>query len=181
MVSIAVGLKDGVVLRSLTPADVPALTEAYRSSREHLEPWDPARDESFFTIAGQQAEFDMLLAAQEAGMALPLVLTDGSQIIGRVNLSGIIRGAFQSANLGYWVDARYAGRGLMTAAVSAVAQIADQQLHLHRIQAATLLHNVASQSVLTKCGFVEFGVAPDYLRIAGRWQDHRLFQRILAP
>ncbi|MGM1017198.1 MAG: GNAT family N-acetyltransferase [Actinomycetota bacterium] len=179
--SVEVGLKDGVVLRSLTNRDASALTEAYRSNRVHLEPWDPARDESFFTIPGQQPEIDTLLAARETGAALPLVLTDGSRIIGRVNLSGIIRGAFQSANLGYWADARYAGRGLMTAAVSAVAQIAEQQLHLHRIQAATLLHNVASQSVLTKCGFVEFGVAPDYLRIAGRWQDHRLFQRILAP
>ncbi|MGB3375691.1 MAG: GNAT family N-acetyltransferase [Microbacterium sp.] len=177
---IEVSLSDGFVLRSLAKEDAPALAQTYRANRDHLEPWDPVRAESFFTVAGQQAEIDKLLAAREEGAALPLVLTDGPQILGRVNLSGIIRGAFQSANIGYWIDARCAGQGLMTAAVGTVAQIAKDQLQLHRIQAGTLLHNAASQSVLKKCGFVEFGVAPKYLLIAGRWQDHRLFQRILA-
>jgi len=179
-VPIEVSLNDGIVLRSLMEEDASKLARAYRTNRDHLEPWDPIRAESFFTAAGQQAEIDKLLAAGEAGAALPLVLTDGTQILGRVNLSGIIRGAFQSANLGYWIDVRWAGRGLMTMAVDTAAQIARDQLKLHRIQAGTLLHNTASQSVLKKCGFVEFGVAPEYLLIAGRWQDHRLFQRILA-
>lgn len=173
-------LQHGVTLRSLARDDAPALSDAYRINRAHLEPWDPARSESFFTVSGQQAEVDNVLASHEAGTGLPLVLADGTRIIGRVNLSGIIRGAFESANLGYWIDARYAGRGLMTAAVDTAVQIARDQLRLHRLQAGTLLHNAASQSVLRKCGFTEFGMAPDYLRIAGRWQDHRLFQRILS-
>jgi ribosomal-protein-alanine N-acetyltransferase len=33
--------------------------------------------------------------------------------------------------------------------------------------------------VLTRAGFERIGVAPSYLHIAGRWQDHVLFQRIL--
>ncbi|MDQ0614726.1 ribosomal-protein-alanine N-acetyltransferase [Microbacterium sp. W4I4] len=177
---IEVILNDGFLLRSLMAEDAAMLARAYRTNRDHLEPWDPARAERFFTAAGQRAEIDRILADGEAGAALPLVLTDGTQIVGRVNVSGIIREAFQSANLGYWIDARCAGRGLMTAAVGAVARIAKDELQLHRIQAGTLLHNAASQSVLKKCGFVEFGVAPEYLLIAGRWQDHRLFQRILA-
>ena len=44
------------------------------------------------------------------------------------------------------------------------------------MEAGTLLHNVASQQVLRRNGFVPFGVAPDYLHIGGRWQDHVLFQ-----
>ncbi len=50
-------------------------------------------------------------------------------------------------------------------------RIARDELHLHRVQAATLLRNEASQAVLRKCGFTEFGVAADYLHIAGSWQD----------
>jgi ribosomal-protein-alanine N-acetyltransferase len=49
-------------------------------------------------------------------------------------------------------------------------------LRLHRIQAATLLHNLRSQRVLERNGFVRFGVAPAYLNIAGKWQDHALYQ-----
>ena len=67
----------------------------------------------------------------------------------------------------------------MTAAVGAAVNIAKHDLGLHRLEAATLVHNTASQLVLEKNGFVSYGVAPAYLRIAGQWQDHRMFQRIL--
>lgn len=175
-----VDLGRGVVLRAVTIDDSAALAEAYRKNRDHLAPWDPERSEAFYTESGQESATRQLLLDQAAGTALPLVLAEASRIVGRVNLTGIVRGAFQSANLGYWIDADHAGRGLMTAAVGVAVDLARDDLRLHRIQAGTLLHNVASQTVLKRCGFVEFGLAPEYLRIAGRWQDHRLFQRILT-
>jgi [ribosomal protein S5]-alanine N-acetyltransferase len=52
------------------------------------------------------------------------------------------------------------------------------ELHLHRIEAGTLLQNVASQRVLKRNGFVCFGVAPGYLKIAGVWQDHAIYQAL---
>jgi ribosomal-protein-alanine N-acetyltransferase len=55
-------------------------------------------------------------------------------------------------------------------------RVAFEELGLHRIEAGTLLHNVRSQRVLERNGFVRFGVAPAYLKIAGAWQDHVLFQ-----
>jgi ribosomal-protein-alanine N-acetyltransferase len=55
-------------------------------------------------------------------------------------------------------------------------RIAFEELKLHRVQAETLLHNVASQRVLERNGFVRYGVAPDYLQIAGEWQDHAMYQ-----
>jgi ribosomal-protein-alanine N-acetyltransferase len=66
------------------------------------------------------------------------------------------------------------------AAVSRAVQIALEDLALHRLQAATLLRNHASQRVLEKNGFERIGVARDYLRIAGRWQDHILFGLVAA-
>ena len=47
------------------------------------------------------------------------------------------------------------------------------------MQAGTLLHNHASRRVLAKNGFTEIGVAPRYINIAGRWQDHVLHQRLV--
>jgi ribosomal-protein-alanine N-acetyltransferase len=108
------------------------------------------------------------------------VLDDDGTIAGRINVTGIVRGAFQSANLGYWVAEAANGRGLGTSAVAAVTELAFGELGLHRLQAATLLHNAASQKVLTRNGFVQIGMAPEYLRIAGRWQDHLLFQVLSA-
>lgn len=54
-----------------------------------------------------------------------------------------------------------------------------RELRLHRLEASTLLHNIGSQRVLEKAGFERIGMAPKYLRIAGEWQDHALFQIIL--
>nr|WP_231715047.1 GNAT family N-acetyltransferase [Arthrobacter gengyunqii] len=169
----------GIRLSVLTDADAPALAAAYRRNRNYLAPWEPLRPDAFFTEEGQRSVIEAKLALFQAGSEVPWVLADGERVIGTITLTGIVRGPFLSANLGYWIDGEYAGRGLGTAAVTAVAETARERLGLHRIQAATLLHNAASQRILDKSGFTQIGLAPRYLKIAGRWQDHLLFQRIL--
>ena len=67
------------------------------------------------------------------------------------------------------------GLGFAKEAVASAAAFSFEVLGLHRLQAATLLDNERSQAVLRAAGFEEFGVAPSYLRIDGRWRDHRLF------
>ncbi|WP_407320299.1 GNAT family N-acetyltransferase [Isoptericola halotolerans] len=176
---LPISLPDGVTLRLLRPDDGPALAEAYTRNREHLAPWEPARTEAFFTAERQTAQVLVGLREHEAGRQCPLVLARGDAIVGRVNVSDVVRGVFQNGHLGYWVDAGLAGRGIMTAAVRATVGLARDDLGLHRLQAATLLHNTASQRVLERAGFARIGLAPRYLRIAGRWADHLLFQRIL--
>jgi ribosomal-protein-alanine N-acetyltransferase len=83
---------------------------------------------------------------------------------------------YQSCSMSYWVSAADNGRGLATAAVRDMIRVAFAELGLHRIQAETLLHNVRSQRVLERNGFVRFGMAPAYLKIAGNWRDHFLYQ-----
>ena len=172
-------LPGGLILRVRKEQDAGALAAAYQRNRGHLAPWDPTRTEDFFTEAGQLSQTRELLALREMDASLPLVLVDGQEVAGGMTLSGIVRGAFQSATVGYWLDRDHTGRGLASAALAALIEAARDQYGLHRLQAATLLANHASQSVLTRAGFERIGVAPNYLQIAGRWQDHVLFQRIL--
>ncbi len=105
-----------------------------------------------------------------------VILNDAGRVTGRITLSETIRGPVQSCSLGYWVSAGDNGRGLATAAVGEVVAVAFSDLGLHRVQAGTLAHNVRSQRVLERNGFTRIGMAPAYLNIAGRWQDHILFQ-----
>ncbi len=173
-------LAEDVVLRQLDPADAAAVAEAYARNREHLAPWEPTREPSWATAEVQLREAATRLRAHARGDGIPLVLVRGEDVVGVLNVTGTIRGSFLSANLGYWLDAALAGRGLMSTAVRIACEVARDELALHRLQAGTLLHNAASQHVLRACGFTPIGVAPRYLRIAGRWQDHLLFQRILT-
>lgn len=172
-------LSGGLLLRVRREEDAAALAAAYARNRAHLAPWDPTRPEDFFTEEGQLVRTRELLALRAMDTALPLVLMDDGEVAGGMDLSDIIRGAFQSAMVGYWLDRAHTGRGLASEALTAVVETARDDYRLHRIQAATLLANHASQSVLTRVGFERIGVAPAYLKIAGRWQDHVLFQRIL--
>lgn len=159
-------------LRPLAPGDADVVLDYERRNRAHLAPFDPDRDEAFFT----PAETARRVAEQVAhpGRRDWLVM-DGGDVVGRIAVSNIVHGAFMSANLGYSVDHERSGRGTATAAVALVVREAFGPLGLHRLEAGTLLDNVASQRVLEKNGFTRIGVAPRYLRIAGAWRDHVLF------
>jgi [ribosomal protein S5]-alanine N-acetyltransferase len=163
------------VTRLVTPDDAPALTALLVEAREAFAPWEPLRGDEFYTLEKQQDLIVSGLAAHEAGSSVPLVILDGSTVVGRITLNGVTRGALQSAALGYWVGPKSQGRGLATAAVADAVALAFGELQLHRLQAETLLDNTGSQRVLLRNGFRPYGVAPNYLNIAGRWQDHVLF------
>ncbi|MEU7422106.1 GNAT family protein [Streptomyces sp. NPDC040750] len=170
----------GITLRPLARGDVDELCAAYVANRKHLQPWEPVRPESFFTGAGQAERVHGLLRQFAEGLALPLVLAEADgRIAGTATLTGIVRGPFCSAYLGYWVAADRQNRGLASAAVRRICRTARDTVGLHRIEASTLLDNTGSQRVLEKCGFAPIGTAPDYLHINGAWRDCRLFQRIL--
>ena len=168
------------VLRPVRIGDGAALSRAYLANREHLAPWEPTRSEAFFSVASQEEHARQCVDDAAAGRSVRFVIeSDDGEIRGRMNVNNIVRGAFWSADLGYWIDATRLRRGLAARAVADVARYAQRELGLHRLQAATLLHNVGSQRVLVGNGFERIGLAPKYLRIAGEWQDHVLFQLLL--
>ncbi|WP_017936410.1 GNAT family N-acetyltransferase [Nocardioides sp. Iso805N] len=166
-------------IRPLEPDDADALHALTLANREHLAPWDPHRPEYFFTRDGRQEHLSAQLARHRTGHEYPYVMTLGGRLVGQITLSNVVRGPLQSANVGYWIDREHQGRGLTSQALRSIVDLARDDFGLHRLEAGTMLENVASQRVLTSCGFEEYGVAPKFLKIAGSWQDHRLYQRIL--
>ena len=171
-------LPPGYDVRPIRLSDAGPLAAAYVRNREHLAPWEPTRPADFFTAAGQQQVVRGQLERMRAGDHAAWVITRGEEVVGRVVLNNIVRAVFCSASLGYWVDHEHLRRGLARAAVEHACSEA-RGLGLHRVEAGTLLHNVASQRVLLGAGFEHVGTARGYLFIAGRWQDHHLYQRLL--
>jgi [ribosomal protein S5]-alanine N-acetyltransferase len=171
-------LPEGYRIRELVATDAASLAAAYRRNRDHLAPWEPTRHESFFTERGQADAITGQLAMAQQGLIAAWLLTKGEEVVGRVNLNNIVMGVLRSASVGYWVDGGHQRRGLATGLVEFVCMQAGAR-GLHRVDAGTLVHNGASQRVLERSGFEVYGLAPKYLFIAGAWQDHRLYQRIL--
>ena len=95
-----------------------------------------------------------------------------NRFVGVININNIIRGAFQSAFLGYYAFADFAGQGLMTEGMRLVLRHAFVGLKLHRLEANIQPQNHASVKLVRNCGFVREGYSRRYLKVAGQWRDH---------
>ena len=93
-------------------------------------------------------------------------------------MGNIRHGVAQTGHIGYWMGARFAGRGYMVEAARLVVDYAFTALRLHRIEAACIPGNERSIRVLEKAGFKREGLLRSYLRINGVWQDHHLYALI---
>ncbi len=170
---------DGYSFRPFVLDDAPALATVYARNREHLARWDPARPEEFYTVEGQRKEAVQRLEMQEQGLfALYVIVGPGGDLAGRLNIQNIVRGTMMGGVLGYWVDKDHTRRGVATAAVEYLEGEA-LALGLHRLEAGTMVENVASQRVLEARGFEKYGLAPGLLFLNGAWRDHVLYQKLL--
>lgn len=166
-------------LRPAEVSDAAELTDVVVAQRRFLDPWEPVRPAEWFTVAGQHRILADGQLAREQDRAHPFVITDAAGVIvGRLTINNVVRGAGQFASLGYWVAREHNGRGVATAAVAEAVAIGFTDLNLHRLEAGTLMHNTGSQKVLERNGFERYGLAPHLVLIAGRWQDHVLYQRL---
>ncbi len=166
-----------VYLRYPAMQDYAAWAELRALSRQHLSPWEPqwARDELTRSSFRRRLRAAQREARDDLGYSYLIFAETPLRLVGGLNLSNIRRGIAQTASIGYWIGAPYAGRGLMTDAVRSVAPFAFSTLRLHRLEAACLPTNAASMRVLEKAGFHLEGRARQYLKIDGRWQDHSLY------
>lgn len=162
-----------IKIRELTGDDALAVTSLYLKNRENLRPFEPLRDEMFFTV-----DYQRRLLSDEGGAAYRYGIFYESKLIGRITLSRITRAAFQNAGMGYWLDADYRSQGIMTAAVQEVIRRSFEELGFHRLEASVMPRNSASLRVLHKCGFELIGLARKYLQINGNWEDHQIYQLI---
>lgn len=92
--------------------------------------------------------------------------------VGVFNFSEIVRGAFQSAYLGYYGFAEHAGRGYMGEGLALVLRVGFGTLRLHRIEVNVQPDNAPSISLVRRAGFAREGYSRRYVKIAGRWRDH---------
>ena len=75
------------------------------------------------------------------------------------------------AEVGYLLDRRYRGKGLMSEALRSVIEFAFNDLGLHRLEADTDVENIASLALLEKIGFQLKGCFRERWHVNKRWQD----------
>jgi ribosomal-protein-alanine N-acetyltransferase len=188
-----------VRLRPPLLADFAGWSDLRRQSRAFLEPWEPTWGEDALSRPIYRARLRRMLREWNAdlGYAFHLVATErtgagaaAGAVLGGINLNQVRRLSAQSASLGYWMGAPYAGLGLMREALELLLPYAfagategepcdpASGLGLHRIDAACIPENQRSRRLLAGLGFREIGLAPRYLKINGDWRDHVCHQML---
>ena len=167
----------GVLLRPPRTSDYAAWSDLREHSRDYLQPWEPSWPDDDLTRAAYRRRLGVYAREIELGHAWPFFIFDapGRTLMGAITLSNVRRGVAETGTLGYWIGQPYAGRGVATAAVRAMAGFAFRSARLHRLEASCLPANMASRRVLEKSGFRKEGEARAYLKINGVWADHILF------
>ena len=146
-------------------------------SREFLTPWEPVWADDELTRGAFRRRIKRYQKETRLDSAYVFFVMRASDdaLLGGCTLSNVRRGVTQCCTLGYWVGSRFANQGHMTKAVKALVPFIFRTLGLHRIEAACLTGNLASQKLLARCGFRQEGLARRYLLINGEWADHLLF------
>jgi [ribosomal protein S5]-alanine N-acetyltransferase len=168
-----------VEVRPLRARDARAWCEVRVRNERWLAPWEgrpPGSPPASWRDRSSPAVFAAMLRTQRkqarAGRLLPFGVTVAGQLRGAVTVSGITRGAFDSASVGYWVDQAVAGRGVIPTALALVLDHCFGPVGLHRVEAAVRPENAASLRVVAKLGFRQEALHRRYLFIDEAWRDH---------
>lgn len=167
-----------VALRPLHLRDAATWSEVRLANEAWLTPWEstpPGQVGSFaerHTSSAYAAQFRLLRRGARQGTMLPFAIRYDGRLAGQITVGNIVRGSFNSAFLGYWVDGRLAGRGIAPVAVALVTDHCFGPVGLHRVEANVRPENTASRRVMEKLGFREEGIHLRYLAIDGAYRDH---------
>ncbi|GAB1643197.1 GNAT family protein [Krasilnikovia sp. MM14-A1259] len=174
-------LADGpVLLRPYRRGDARAWSEVRIANQQWLAPWESSPPGPWAEMNSTRAYAfvyrDMKRAARRGdSMPFAVCLRDGDdreRLVGHLNLGNIVRRAFSSAYVGYWVDARVAGRGIIPTALALAVDHAFGAGQLHRVEINIRPENGPSRRVVEKLGFREEAYHQRYMHIDGAWRDH---------
>lgn len=159
--------KSRVLIRPPLMDDCTAFINAVRRSRGLHGSWVTPKATTRREFAKYIERFD-----GERRHGFLVVHCTTKELVGMININDVIRGAFQSASLGYYAFEPYAGQGLMTEAMHLVLNHNFKKLKLHRVEANIQPSNRASIALVKKCGFVREGLSRRMLKVCGKWRDH---------
>lgn len=169
-----------IILRPLTGDDFEQYKEVRQRCRDWLLPWEPTVNGVHMDTDSTFDHFLQRVNAFERGSQFDtsygfgIFFHDGT-FVGEVSLGTIVRGPFQSVMMGYWIDEKHAGKGLVVEATSLVIDYAFTTLGFRRIEVAIVPRNKASVRIVEKLGCHYEGISKSYIEVNGVREDHAIY------
>ncbi|CAH0539589.1 ribosomal protein S5-alanine N-acetyltransferase [Vibrio marisflavi] len=165
-----------ILLRTAQVFDAELISQYFCTNKAFLQPWEPKREDAFYTIAGWSKKLIKLNELHKLGIGFYLLIIDRNtqEMLGTISFSNLSRFPMYSCTVGYSVAEHAQGKGIMSRALPMAVNYMFSIQNMHRIGAGYLPCNERSAAVLKKLGFKKEGYAEEYLLINGKWQDHVL-------
>ena len=170
----------GVYLRVPSWSEFEEWVKLRRNNRGHLQPWEPTWQDKHLTRQSYKTRISQFksMITSDNGYPFHVFRADDNRLVGACNITFVRRGSLQCAHIGYWIGQEYGRNGFARASLKAALRFAFDDLGLHRLSAAVQASNQASIQLLETTGFVREGLARNYLKIDGRWQDHLIYAKL---
>ena len=163
-------------MHTVTLSDASELYSAIDRNRAHLRTWLSWLHDGF-----DEKELTEFVRAREADNAARVSLTTN------IRLNGTLCGAIglhafddrhKNTSIGYWIDAAYEGRGIITRACHAIVTEGFREYGMHRIEIRCAVGNTRSAAIPLRLGFIEEGILREAEWHYNRWLDLRLFRML---
>jgi len=175
-----------VVLHPTRASDVHTRRQVRAANDLWLRPWNPSRPEApehsspvkpLVSVIRRSPAWPYVSTARTGwearrGIAFTWIIRYGGHFAGELTVWHVIWGSCRSAELAYWIDARFAGQGIMPTALAMGVDHCFQVMGIHRLEAGIRPENTASRRVVEKLGFRDEGIRVRQVHIDGAWRDH---------
>lgn len=149
----------------------------------HLEPWSPPTPAEAYGDRSRRTARDYIEVAMDkwedgSDYRFFIRANDTEQpnvMVGQIGLTNLVRGAFQSCFIGYWIGKPYINKGYATEAVVLALEFAFEQLKLHRASLWIGTANAMSLRIPEKLSLRFEGTAERALFLGGKWQDTHIY------
>lgn len=143
---------DKITLRQQSVNDAPGLVEAINHSREELRPWLPfANDDEAVTEAAQRQRLPRVSEQWTSRTLFPYTIATHDGVAGFIEVRP--RPEPGRVSIGYWLDQRSWGRGLITNAVQALIDAALDIPEVDGVEIRCDQANGRSLAVARRLGF----------------------------
>ncbi|MCE4535962.1 GNAT family N-acetyltransferase [Pelomonas sp. P7] len=161
-----------------TPEVADELLRFETDNRAFFEARINARPPGYYSPEGVRAAIELALREAKEDKGYQFLVRDAAgELVGRVNLIGVKRAHFHSAELGYRMAESACGKGHASEAVRQVLAKAFGELGLRRLEANARVDNEGSVRVLLRNGFSVYGRSTKSFELGGVWHDRLHFER----
>lgn len=167
-------LKNGdLELRTFSVNEAPKLFYLVNDNRKYLEVWLPWL-KSVKTPEGAGKKIKVWERKEKKGEGINFGIWTDSKLIGVISFNFIDK-IDKKAEIGYWLDKNYQGRGIMTKSCELLIKYGFSDLMLHRLEISCAKENDKSCAIPERLGFTKEGLFRESAYLNGKFVDFYLY------